>query len=80
MTTRSSDRIAALARRRARLKVECDKAARGHRGQARAAKKLRQATHAQLAAELDLARARPLKRHQARRAAAEPDMFQEAGE
>lgn len=77
MTSRSSERIAALARRRARLVADYDKAARRHRGQQRAAVKLRQATHAQLRAEIDLARAAPLKSFAAGRSAAEPDMFRE---
>ncbi|SHF00852.1 hypothetical protein SAMN02745157_1427 [Kaistia soli DSM 19436] len=80
MTSRSSDRIGALARRRARLTADYDKARRQHRGAGKTAAKLRQATHAQLAAEINLARAAPLKRHRTSRAAAEPDMFQEAGE
>ncbi len=80
MTSRSSDRIRALARRRARLAADYDTAQRQHRASAKAGAKLRQATHAQLEAELGLARAAPLKRFEARRAAAEPDMFQEAGE
>lgn len=77
MTSRSSERIAAIARRRARLKGDYDKAQRRHHGQQRAAAKLRQATHAQLRAELDLARAAPLKTFAAGRSAAEPDMFRE---
>lgn len=80
MTSRSSDRIAALRQRRARLRREYDKATRQHRGQERAGRKLRQVTHAQLKAEIDLARAAPLKRFEAARAATEPDMFREAAE
>lgn len=76
----TKDRIAALGRLRVRLKHDYDKAARIHRGQAKAAGKLREATHRQLAAELDLMKARPLKRHQAARRAHEPDMFAGAAE
>ncbi len=80
MTSRSSERIAALAGRRARLAADYDKAKRRHRGASKAGTKLRQATHAQLAAELRLAKAAPLKSFAAGRVSAEPDMFREMQE
>ena len=71
----AADRIKALAARRTRLCAEYEREQRLHRGARHAEQQLREATHAQLLAEINLARAAPLKRYQARRRGPKPDMF-----
>jgi hypothetical protein len=79
MTSRSSEpiakRIAALAARRDQLGQEYARARRQHRRADRTFAALSKVTHAQLACELRLAKAAPLKRDARRRRAAAPDLF-----
>lgn len=71
MTSRSKDRIARLATRRAERTLAYGKARRRHRGAGKIARELKQATTALLREEIRLNRARPPQRN----AAAADDLF-----
>ena len=74
-TTKIAHRIMALAVRRSLLAKEYATARRRHRGAAKAQAALRNTTHAQLDAELRMARAAPLCRAARKRRQAAPDLF-----
>lgn len=74
-TTKIADRITALAVRRSHLAEEYTTARRRHRGAAKAHAALRKTTHAQLDAELRMARAAPLRRAARKQRQAFPDLF-----
>ncbi|MBN9059649.1 hypothetical protein [Kaistia sp. MMO-174] len=75
MSAKIAQRIATLAARRRRLAEDYRTARRRHRGAAKAHAALRSATHAQLEAEMRLARATPLLRAAREQRQAAPDLF-----
>lgn len=73
--TKIVHRITALAARRSHLTAEYATARRRHRGAAKAQAALHKTTHAQLDAELRMARAAPLRRAARKQRQASPDLF-----